>query len=143
MKELQKCLEIASEIEKIDEKIKELKLLIASPKNQVITGMPRGGNTEHAIEKYLLQVEKEEQKKDKLLKYQAKQWQIALEKLPNISEQEKRMLHNRFIKGMAWKKCAKDLNDTYGNWNINKVFRIYRKLTKISKNFNKTIDKKL
>ena len=142
MRELEKCLEIKREIEDIDEEIIELKSQIASPKNQVLTGMPRGGNNENAMERYLLKVEKLEQRKTNLLKYQAKKWQIALEKLPNISEQEKFMLHIRFIKGKTWKKCARDLNVKYGNWNINKVFRIYRKIIKNSKNFNKTIDKK-
>ena len=129
MKELDECLRIYKEIRKIDDKIETLRAAILSPKNQVITGMPRGGNSDNAIEKYLLKLERHNKRKAKLIKNQAEQWQQAKCKFKNdISAQETKMLYMRFVLGYQWKKCAVKLQKEYGNWNINKCFRIYGKI---------------
>lgn len=130
MRELEECLILKKEIDEIDEKIYEIRVRILSAKNQIITGMPRGGSAENAIEKYLLEVEYQMQKKDNLLERQAKLWHKALKKLPKIQPQEKYLLQLRFIRGLSWKKCEAEMNIAYGNWNSNKIFRIYRKLFK-------------
>lgn len=131
MKELQECLEAKRYIDKIDERITELKTVIYSPKNQVITGMPRGGNNENAIEKYLIKLEKLKSRKADLLKYQSEQWGIVKEKAGNISEQEQYLLYIRCVEGYSWQKCVSIMQKKYKNWNINKAFRVYGKINKI------------
>lgn len=133
MKELQECLNAKRKIDTIDEKIYELRARVFSPKNQIISDMPRSkGGVDNAIEKYIIKLERLQQQKDDMLKYQAQQWQIVQEKTPNIKEQEKQLLYIRFVKGFAWNKCVVELNRQYGNWNVNKAFRIYRKINKIA-----------
>ena len=131
MRELTECLNTKRKIDKVDDEITELKAKIHSPKNQVITGMPRGGTNENAIERYLIKLEKKEQYKTALLKYQSEQWKNAMQKIPNIEEQVKHLLYIRFMQGLPWKKCANKMNEQYGNWNIGKVFRIYGKINQI------------
>ena len=129
MKELESCLRLRRKINDIDEKIKTLRAAILSPKNQVITGMPRGGNNDNAIERYLVKCEKLQRRKDILLSHQKSIW-LDIEdkaKAANIPEQDIYLLYLRFVKGKKWNKCAVKMNKKYGNWNINKVFRIYRR----------------
>lgn len=130
MKELDSCLNLRRKINDIDEKIKTLQAAILSPKNQVITGMPRGGNnSDNAIERYLVKLEKLQRLKDNLLSHQKSIW-VDIEdkaKAANIPEQDIYLLYLRFVKGKKWNKCAVKMNKKYGNWNINKVFRIYRR----------------
>ena len=127
MKELQECLELKREIERLNEIIVEIKAVVFSPKNQIITGMPRGGNGENAIEKYLIKLEHLEERKKALYKDLSDTWQVAEVKMPNLSEQERYVLYIRFARGLPWKRCAVEMNKLYGNWNINRVFRTYRK----------------
>lgn len=130
MKELDRCLSIRKKIKDIDDKIDTLRAAILSPKNQVITGMPRSGNTENAIERYMLKVEKLEARKQKLLSSQTKLWRRALWKMESaqLTIPEKEMLYFRFVEGLSWKKVTYKLNSKYYGWNESKVFRIYRGL---------------
>lgn len=127
MKELQECLEVKREIERLNERIVEIKAVVFSPKNQIITGMPHGGSGENAIEKYLIKLERLEERKKALYKELSDTWKAAEEKMPNLEEQERYLLYIRFTRGLPWKKCAVEMNKLYGNWNINRVFRTYRK----------------
>ena len=131
MKELQECLELKREIERLNERIVEIRAVVFSPKNQVITGMPRGGNGENVIEKYLIKLERLEERKKALYKDLSDTWQAAEGKMPNLAEQERYLLYIRFARGLPWKKCAVEMDKRYGNWNINKVFRTYRKTNNI------------
>lgn len=132
MKELNECLNTKRQIDEINEKICKLKAIILSPKNQVITGMPRGGNSENAVEKYMIKVEELEDKKRRLAKYQMEQWHYIQTRAENahISYENIRLLFLRFCMGYSWKRCTRQMQEEYGNWNINKVFAIYRKIRK-------------
>lgn len=127
MKELQECLDTNDRIEDINEKIYGLRVAILSPKNQVITGMPRGGKSENVVEKYMIKVEELKNDRQQLYQYIKKQWNEALKKMPDATEQEIELLRLRCVVGHKWDECNEIMNDTYGNWNLNKVFRIYRK----------------
>lgn len=131
MRELQECLNTKRHIDKIDEKITELKVAVYSPKNQIITGMPRSGNNENAIEKYLIKLERLKKKKAELLKQQSELWESIKEKTGDISEQEQYLLYIRCVEGYPWQKCCKIMQSKYGKWNVNKCFRIYGKINKI------------
>lgn len=128
MKELDECLKAKREIDDINEKIDTLRAAILSPKNQVITGMPRGGNNDNAIERYLLKVEKLEKRRTTLINYQLERWELIEDK--NLPEQEQRLLFLRFMLGYSWKKCCARLHEEYGGWNIDKIFRVYRSICK-------------
>lgn len=128
MEELVKCLEIKKEINKLDGRIEELRSRILSPKNQIITGMPRGGGGDNAIESYLLKLEEREQEKERLLNNQQEQWDIALSKFRYISIESIELMYFRFIEGMPWKKCVIEVNKKYKGMTINKAFRIYGKI---------------
>lgn len=113
----------------------ELKTVIVSPKNQVITGMPHGsGNAENAIEKYIIKAERLEQKRQHMNDYQEQQWKKAQKKMKYATEEEKRLLYLRCVCGLPWKKCVMMMNEVegYRNWNINKAFRVYGKFSKIN-----------
>lgn len=132
MKELTECLIVKDKINDINDKIRELRAVISSPKGQVITGMPRGGsNKENAFDKYLIKVERLERQKKDLLKYRDSQWQKAINKLPDITEEEKALLRYRYIDGLPWKKCVVMMNKEYTKWSINRCFQVNRKAHKI------------
>jgi DNA-directed RNA polymerase specialized sigma subunit len=131
VRELQECLETKRRINEIDEKINTLKAAIYSPKNQIITGMPRGGNNENVIERYLIKLEDLKRKKSSLEKHQSEQWEIILQKLSNINEQERHLLYMRFMEGLSWNRCVMIMQKKYINWNLNKAFRVYGKINKI------------
>ena len=132
MREFDYCLQIKREIYDIDEEIYELRLKISAPKNQVITGMPRGGNNENAMDRYVMELERLEKKKANLIKQQQKYFNSALQRIPDATEQEICLLRNRFIQNLPWKKCVSAMNEkkVYGKWNINRVFYTYRKINK-------------
>ena len=130
MRELDVCLDIRRKITEIDEKISVLRAAILSPKNQVITGMPRSGSSDNQIDRYLIRCEKLSQQKEQKLEQLKGAWEVAENKIPNLTEQEKNLLFLRFVEGCAWKKCAFRMNEKYGSWNINKVFRTYRRILK-------------
>ena len=92
--------------------------------------MPRGGNTENAVEKYLEKIEDLENQKTELISYQYEQWRMAIKKMPQLTKQEKSLLHKHFIKGYSWNKCVSKMNEQYKGWTINKVFSTYRRITK-------------
>lgn len=132
MRELQQCLSIKRDIDDINEKITELQAAIRSPKNQIMTGMPHGGgNNDNAIERYIIRLEHLQQKKNALLEYQSKQWNIAMEKAGDLTAQEAHLLSLRCIEGKPWKHCAAIMNKKYGKWSINKCFRVYGRINRI------------
>ena len=130
MREFEKCLEMKRDIDDIDEEIIDLKARVSAPKNQVITGMPGCASTDNAIERYLTKLEKLEAKKKYIREQQKKKWENAVLKLGDIGEERKMLLYYRFLCGLSWKKCAAKMDHDYGGWNINRVFRAYRKIAK-------------
>lgn len=130
MIELESCLELRRKINDIDDKISILRAAILSPKNQVITGMPRSGNTENLIDRYLIRSEMLQIEKEQALNQLSETWNVVQSKTGALTTQEKELLFFRFVEGNAWKKCAYLMNKKYGGWNINKVFSTYRRILK-------------
>ena len=132
MKELQQCLITKRKIDKKNEKIYALRAVVLAPRNQVITDMPRAkGNTENPLDTYLLRLEKLQQQKDNLLKYQADQWK-KVQRKAQMTEQETYLIYLRVIKGFEWKMCVNLTNKKYSGMNENKAYRIYRKINEIN-----------
>ena len=133
MRELQECLDIKRVIDEINDEINEKRVAVSSPKNQIITGMPRSGSVENKFDAYLIKIERLEKRKTVLLEKQHNQWQMAMNKLPNITNTERELLKYRFIKGLQWKKCVDKLNEQHGvNWTIGKAFRFYGRINTIN-----------
>lgn len=136
MRELQKCLLLRRKIDEISDRIYELRAKVTSPKNQIITGMPRGGGSNDNVnERYLIRLEYLIEKRHKLRKYQAKEWIRAKNKIKEYSldtktnfEETANLFFFRYVKGLSWNKCVAKLNTEYGGWNSNKAFRINRKM---------------
>lgn len=136
MRELKACLDIRREITEIEEKIFELREAVAAPKNQVITGMPRGGASDNVLDKYLIKVERLENRKNDLCVELHNKWNIVKMKLANANEckgSTLKILKLRFYHGCSWNKCVGIITKIYPdeNWNINKAFRVYGKINKI------------
>ena len=132
--------EMKENFSKIDDKILEIKARVEAPKNQVITGMPRGhGENVNAFDSYLIKLERYEQKKRIKEQQLLELWQVAKDLLSenDIKKENIALLRLRFYKGYQWKVCAKIMAKDYpdSRWNINKCFREYsRVLCKIHKN---------
>lgn len=141
MYELNECLRITREIEKVREKLIFIKAAIQAPKNQIISDLPKGGNCPvSAIETYL---EKEEKLQDDLraLKIErSEKWQafqnIAAEK--GVTKEDVHLMQLRFFRGYSWNKCTAVMRSRYGDkWNANRTFRVYRQvLSKCTKTSN-------
>lgn len=134
MIELDECLRAKRKIAEIEEKIEALKAVILAPKNQVITGMPRGGNSlDNSIDRYMVRLEVLESQKKRMVDYHLKNWVAFVEKAEQagISDQEKHLMFLRFGYGYPWSKCLDVMQSLYGDWNINKVFRVYRRILKM------------
>lgn len=130
MRELKELLSIARQIDEIDEKIDSLKAVAYSPKNQIITGMPRGGVSENPIEKYVVKIEKLERRKAGLIAYQREQWEAVNDKLATFAKEEEiYLMYARFVRGLTWKKAVDEINRLHGcDWGINKAFRVFGKV---------------
>ena len=137
MRELKELLNVARRLDEIDEQIISLKSVAYSPKNQVITGMPRGGKSENPIEKYVVKIEKLEKRKETLIAYQLEEWYVMKFKLKKFAtDEEIHLMFARFVKGLSWEKAVNELNDKFStDWGINKAFRVYGKIKKKLKYF--------
>lgn len=125
MQQLNQCMELRKRINKINEKIIELNSMITSPKNQVISDMPRGGGKKNSIEEYLIKYEKLENLKTKLQNELEEQWQSI--DMNGLSEAQYKLLYLRFFCGLEWKKCSRIMCETVGKkFNENRCFREYR-----------------
>ena len=130
--ELKKYRFICDELEQIKEQILSIKALILSPKNQVITGMPRGGGgnsdkigevlckIEHLENKYL-------DKYNQLLREREK----IEEAISTLESKERLLIRYRYIDGNAWEDIADKLN-----YSIDNIYKLHGKiLQKIAKNY--------
>lgn len=131
MHELDECLSAARAIKDIDEQIQEIKSRAMSPKNQIITGMPRstsgfGGKSDD----YVIKLERLNNRRQKRINARDEHWNTALNIFNdiNIREDHIHLLWLRFYCGMQWDKCCTLMAEKYPerNWNINKIFRAYR-----------------
>ena len=130
MRELDECLRITRKINEIRERIEELKSMAMTPRNQIISDMPKGGGTMNATENYIIRLEKLESQIKLLQKERAEAWNVVSDMLHELNRREevKTMLWLRFCNGYSWKKCVAKLEEKYPSetWNTNKCFRIYR-----------------
>lgn len=128
--------EIANTQKKIirtKESIAYLNLQAKTPRSSILSDMPKGGGgLSNPIEQYIFKKEKEEQRLKKLEHRLNVLWSVAVRQMTaaKISKQTQKMMYLRFVSKMRWEKCAKELDAEFPNckWNINKVFREYRKV---------------
>ena len=134
MRELDECLELSRLIRDKQERIYELKVRISTPKNQILSDMPRGGGCcGNDIENYIVKLEKLEALVKDIQKKLNGKWRYVntLMQKRNITDCETIMLLSlRFYKGLSWNKCAELMQNRYptSKWNLNKCFRAYRKV---------------
>ena len=138
MRKLDECLMLTREIKEIDEKIMELQTVALSPRGQIITGMPKcAGGTSSGYDTYLESIEQLEKKRSRKMKKRESIWGEVTELLQktNIKHENVQLMQYRFCKGLQWKQCCAIMCRTYPeqNWNMNKVFRVYRKVIRITR----------
>ena len=132
MQKLDDCLDKTRKLNDVEEQIAELKERAMSPKNQLITGMPRGGAGGNQSDSYIVKLERLEAKRVQIRKERAVLWNecvLALNE-KEIKPEYISLLHYRFFRGLPWKKCCTEMCEEYpkGHWNMNKVFRVYRQV---------------
>lgn len=132
MKTLDDCLEETRKLKEINEQIAELKARTMSPKNQIITGMPRSGGGGNQNESYIVKLERLEARRDKIRARRAALWASIATACNDkkIKPEYISLLRHRFFKGLQWNKCCKLMCEEYpdSSWNMNKVFRVYRQI---------------
>lgn len=132
MIQLDKCLELTRKIKELDQRIEEREARVTAPKCQIITGMPRGGPCEDRIDDYIIMTDRLRDKKKEAERERDRLWDEVIEifKVQNIKADYMHLMFLRFYHGFKWDKCC-TLMKAYcpnGGWNINKVFRVYRKI---------------
>ena len=127
---LEQCLDKTRIIKELDEQIAELRARATSPKNQIITGMPRGGGGGNQSERYMERLERIEARRRKVALDRGILWNKVLDLLAFENTEYHTMLWCRFFRGMRWNAVCDFLKENYPNskWNMNKVFRIYRQI---------------
>lgn len=131
MRELERILEMRRSVDDLNLRIVELESMVL-PKAQVITGMPRGGDHENAIEKYTETKITLEEKRERILRKMARLWKGLEGRFDQcgITERQKAMLEARFYNGLPWKRCVLAMRQVYPDeqWDEQKLFRMYRKV---------------
>lgn len=131
MRELERVLEMRRSVDDLNLRIEELESMVL-PKAQVITGMPRGGEHENAIEKYTETKIMLEEKRDKILREMGRKWKVLEGRFDQcgITDRQKKMLEARFFNGHPWKRCVVVMQKKYPEekWDEQKLFRMYRKV---------------
>jgi hypothetical protein len=131
MREFDICLETHRKLEAVNEQIIELESVVYSPRNQIISDMPRGrgGNT-NGNDALLMKLDRLRQREKILLVARASQWRICEEMLMSVGakQSEIQLMCLRFFFVLPWNDCARAMN-----WNINKCFRIYRKMLALAR----------
>ena len=115
----------------MQDQILSLREQIISPKNQVITGMPRGGNgSGDKIGEIISRVDELERKylsKCKLLLEECESIEKAIE---TLESRERLLIRYKYIEGLKWRKVAEKMN--YSEENIYKLHgKILLKLKKV------------
>ena len=129
MRELDECLRLKRRIEELDEKILEIRERALSPKNQIISDMPKGGGGGNPIEEYLIKSEKLEKERSRCKRALEEQWRSITEtfKTLGISNTYELLMKYRFYYGLTWRNCTKLIqkDDPDTVWDENRVFRVY------------------
>lgn len=128
--------EIASvrdKIKRTQNKIKYLQMEADSPRSSSFSDMPKsGGNSGNPIEQYYIKKEELTEKLNSLKARLERLWQKAAHQMnvAGIDKQAQKMMYWRFVCGMKWEKCSNALDEKYpdSRWNVNKCFRVYRKV---------------
>lgn len=127
---LDECLSISEKIKEIEDEITELESRTMSPKNQIISDMPKGGGKQvNNIESYLIKLEKLTQKKEDKKRELELWWKITLDefkKIGVIEEEKISLMKYRYYYGYEWKKCLCEMQSKYENskWTINRCYYI-------------------
>lgn len=132
MQPLDECLLLTRKIAKKREQIEELKAMAISPRNQIISDMPKGGGTINASENYLIKLESLEETYNQLCKERTSKWNeilLVFESYDSKVDETVMLLWLRFYNGYSWNKCIAEMEKRYPNkyWNANKCFRTYRR----------------
>ena len=132
MQLLNHCLELKGKIDLINDRIADIESKLSSPKNQIISDMPRGGGGGESITDKLL--DRKWALTEKKVMYEAElnsKW-IKIHKALNgigATEEQIVLFQLRFREGLLWKDCQKYMQKHYGDtWNENKVYRVNRTL---------------
>ena len=121
---LEQCRKIALGIKECNLKISEIKSSCGY-KGPQFGGSGFGGNRINAAERYVEDVEKFEDKKQKLYSQLNEKWadlKIIFDE-SNLTAEEIKLLYLRFYKGFSWKKCSKMMF-----WNEGRTFGTFRKI---------------
>ena len=125
MRQLDECMKLRERINKKNEEIIELKTKIMSPKNQIISDMPRGGKQSNSIEAYIIKYEKLEHRKTALMNELEEKWQAI--DMSDLSDAQCKLLHLRYYCGLEWKKCSRIMCEVVGKkFNENRCYREHR-----------------
>lgn len=130
--ELRRYRFICIELDQLSEQITEVKSKMLSPKNQVITGMPRGGSgNSDKIGEVLCKVERLEGK------YLDKYNQLLQERekiedaIAPLESKERLLIRYRYIYGYSWEVISEKLK-----YSIDNVYKLHGKiLQKIAKKY--------
>lgn len=140
MYELDECLKATRAIKDISEQIEEIRSRATSPKNQVITGMPRGsGGFGSKSDDFVIKLERLERKRRIMECRRDDNWKSALDTFHdmNVKAEHIHLMMFRFYCGLKWGRCRDIMAEEYPdqNWNMNKVFRIYRNVLSKTEHF--------
>lgn len=129
---LENCLFLNTEKQKAADKLNELKAAAYYPRNQNVSDEPKCGNESiNRLDIYVIKQEKLEREILILNKQILHNWRIACKILKNATSnnEEIELMRMRFYLGWKWKKCSAAMQKKHGGqWNINKVFKVYRLL---------------
>ena len=110
--------------------IEEINDKLYSPKNQIVSDMPRGGAAENLIDKLVEKKQCEEEVIKELQKQLTEKWNDIETRLKGKGTNQENiiLMYERFIRSKSWQSCVDYMKERYpnGNWNTNKAFRTYR-----------------
>lgn len=123
IEELKSCLETRRDIKDLDLKIAELRGKLYSPKNQIISGMPKAMGGGSLIDSGLIRLELMTEKRKKLEANLNKQWEnIQIrDTVRYLTETQYELIYLRFYEGSSWKDVMIKLD-----MSSNKVFKMFR-----------------
>ena len=123
LEELNSCLETRQDIKDLDLKIAELRGKLYSPKNQIISGMPKAMGGGSLIDSGLIRLELLTDKRKKLEANLNKQWEnIQIrDTVRYLTETQYELIYLRFYEGSSWKEVMIKLD-----MSSNKVFKMFR-----------------
>lgn len=141
MQMLSECLDLCRYIKEKKEEIEEIEAMLYTPKNQIISDMPKGQSNENVTDKLLAKKERLTAHKTEAEKALQEKWNEAIKVLcqSKVTKQQAQLMYLRFHEGKSWKDCTPIMRRLYGFWNENKTFREYRSvLGKVHSNTQQT-----